>query len=168
MTVCEYITPTVPPGNVAGLIASAAAFTVKMTVIWTDTGGFPESVTVKVTVAEGSPAASAVPERDAPRIFVLAGDAGVPEMTHDVADIRDKPFGNVPDVMAHVKGEVPPVTSVLTSNEYGCPTVAAGAFVVPLGPVGVALTVTLAEADLDVSATEVALIVTLAALAGAV
>jgi hypothetical protein len=82
---------------------------------------------------------------------------------------RLKPAGRFPEERLQLNGGVPPATSVLRSNEYAAPSVAAGRALFAGGVItGVASTVTELDAVLLLSATEVAVIVTLALLAGAV
>ncbi len=105
-----YRAPTKPFGRAApefGLMVSGSAGSiVSETDTLTDTGGFPESAAVKTMMIVV--AAPALLTCTRPCIAEVTA-VGIPE-TIPVLGSKVKPAGNVPDLMLHVSGGVPPWT----------------------------------------------------------
>lgn len=130
-----YAVPNDPPAKVVVAIVNAGAAVTVMVIAWL-AELLASSVTSKVTLA-------------------LPAPVGVPVIA-PVVLFRLKPKGNVPEVIVHRKGLVPP-DSLMTAL-YAVPAVAFGTVVVVI--VGSGLTLICTEEDLVASVMEVAVMVT--------
>jgi hypothetical protein len=97
------------------MVSGGAGSIVNETDTLADTGGFPESADAKTTMI----AVAALDLLTCTRPCIAEVTVvGIPE-TIPVLAFKVKPAGNVPDLMLHVSGRVPPCTYCVRSSEKG-------------------------------------------------